>query len=100
MRNFLVLVGASFCLMAYVPMVAAADEPTTARGYYARAFDHKNNKRFAEALADLSKAIELDPNFVDAYFSRSSLYSGHPSFEKRDYTKAAADLIKKSCRRG
>ncbi|MSQ97018.1 MAG: tetratricopeptide repeat protein [Gemmataceae bacterium] len=94
MRNLLMLVGASFCLMAYVAMVAAADEPTTARGYYERAGKHENNKRYAEAVADLSKAIELDPKFVDAYFSRSSLYYQQPSLDKAAYAKAVADLTK------
>jgi tetratricopeptide (TPR) repeat protein len=74
--------------------VAKAEEPTTARGYYERGRIHERNKRYAEALADYSKAIELDSQFIDAYFSRSSLYAWHPSLQMRAYAKAVTDLTK------
>jgi tetratricopeptide (TPR) repeat protein len=76
------------------PLNPQAEEPTTARGYHQRGLQHQRNKQYAEALADFSKAIELDPRFVDAYFSRSRIYDGHPSLDQRDYAKAVADLTK------
>src|SRR5688572_310123 len=51
-------------------------------------------QEYDEALADFTKAIELDFGFVDAYFSRSSLYTDHLDFAKRDYAKGVADLSK------
>ena len=80
------------CSLGSIPGVCCADDPTTARGYYERGLTHEQNKRYAEALADFSMAIELDAQFTEAYFSRSSLYAGHPSLEKRDYAQAVADL--------
>jgi tetratricopeptide (TPR) repeat protein len=56
-------------LMARWLMLARADQPTTAGGYYERGRAHEQNKRYAEAFADYSKAIELAPKFVEAYFS-------------------------------
>ncbi len=82
---------AVLCLLANGGL---ADEPATARGYYERALVHEQSRRYAEAVADYSKAIELDPRFVEAYFSRSSLYAGHPALDKREYAKAVADLSK------
>lgn len=55
--------------MARWLMLARADQPTTAGGYYERGRAHEQNKRYAEAFADYSKAIELAPKFVEAYFS-------------------------------
>lgn len=71
-----------------------SQEPETAREYYERGHTREDQKRYDEALADYSIAIALFPRFVEAYFSRSSIYSGHPNLEKRDDAKAAADLTK------
>jgi tetratricopeptide (TPR) repeat protein len=73
---------------------SSAQQPMTARQYYERGLKHEAQKRYTEALADYSKAIELDPLFYDALFSRSSLYSSHPDFTQRDYRKAVDDLSK------
>jgi beta-lactamase regulating signal transducer with metallopeptidase domain/tetratricopeptide (TPR) repeat protein len=69
-------------------------EPKTATDYYNRGMARKLPQEYDEALADFSKAIELDFGFADAYFSRSSLYTYHPDFAKRDYAKGVADLSK------
>lgn len=61
-------------------------EPSTADEYYQRADKLESKKLYAEALADLTRAIELDPGFTAAYFSRSSIYS------RDDPAKAVADL--------
>lgn len=71
-----------------------AAEPTTAREYYDRAGRQERDKRYALAIADYSKAIKLDPKFVEAYWNRSALYGGQPDLNKRDCAKAAADLTK------
>ncbi len=94
MCKYKLLYGTLLCALSLPPSLAGTQEPTTARGYYERGHVHEQNKRYAEALGDYSKAIELDPRFFDAYFFRSSLYAGHPSLQKREYAKAVADLTK------
>jgi tetratricopeptide (TPR) repeat protein len=94
MCKLALLIATSLGVVGGPLLLARAEEPTTARGFYERGHLHEQNKRYAEALADYSKAIEVDPQFVEAYFSRSSLYAGHPSLDKRDYGKAVADLTK------
>ncbi len=44
-----------------------------AAAFYDQASQHHAAKRFDKALADYAKAIELDPDFNQAYFSRHSL---------------------------
>lgn len=65
------------------------ENPTTANEYYNRGMRHEDAKRYDEALADYAKAIELDSQRVDPWFTRSSLYA-----EQEEYRKAVADLSK------
>ena len=69
-----------------------ADEPDFARKFYERGLNHARYHRYADALDDYSRAIKLNPKFVDAYFSRSSVYASDLPIVERDYAKAAADL--------
>jgi tetratricopeptide (TPR) repeat protein len=94
MLRFGLSTGIFICLVASLPSTALSQEPSTVLEFYERGLKHENEKRYAQALADFTKAIELAPTFIAAYFSRSSIYSGHPTLEKRDYAKAAADLTK------
>lgn len=84
----------AFLLLALA--VIAADDviaqvdtqnPKTARDYYERGSKHENAKRYDEALADYRKAGDLDPQFFDAHFSRSSLCA-----EMKNYRGAIAAL--------
>ena len=61
--------------------------PKTARNYYARGEQHQNAGHYEEAIADYEKAGELDPQFFDAHFSRSSVYA-----ELKDYGGAISAL--------
>jgi len=82
-------------LLLSLSVIAASDvnaqvdtqNPTSARDYYARGLKRENAKRFDEALADYQKAGDLDPQFFDAHFSRSSLCAA-----KKDYRSATAAL--------
>ncbi len=94
MKPHLFCVAIALMLQPWIPGLARAEEPTTARGFYERGSLRERDKQFDLALADLTKAIELDSEFTPAYFSRSSIYSGRPELEKRDYAKAVADLTK------
>ena len=42
-----------------------------------------------QAISDFSKVIDIDPNFVRAYFSRGVAY-----FQTKEYDKAWADVHK------
>ena len=66
-----------------------ADEPTSARDYYERGLVRERDKEIEGALADYSEAVELDPQFLNAWFTRSSLYA-----DQEEYTEAIADLSK------
>jgi tetratricopeptide (TPR) repeat protein len=92
MPKAITLILAAFGLVAGSWSFVEADEPSSALEFWRLGQVREQHKQFEEALTDYTKAIELDPRFVEAYFSRSSLYAGHPSIDKRDYAKAAADL--------
>lgn len=66
-----------------------SDEPRTARDYYERGLIRERDKDVGGALAYYGKAVELDPSFLDAWFTRSALYA-----EQKEYAKAIADLNK------
>ena len=47
-------------------------------------------KEYSEAIADYDKAIELDPNFAEAYYARGLTYRelGKEEEAKKDFKKA------------
>ena len=49
-------------------------EPKYAKAYYNRGVAYSNLKKYAESLADYTKAIELDPKYADAYYNREEVY--------------------------
>ena len=63
-----------------------ANEPTAA-DFYLQGGDKLKRKDYAGAIADFSQAIELDPEYVEAYYGRSL---GH--YRQRDSFKAIEDL--------
>ena len=63
-----------------------ADQPTAAN-FYLQGGDKLNRKDYQGAIADFTRAIELNPNYIEAYYSRSL---GH--YRQRDAGSAIADL--------
>ena len=61
----------------------------TAEEYFYRAYEKANKNDKRGAIADYTKAIALDPNFVVAYFNR-----GSAKFYLEDYYGAIADFTK------
>jgi len=47
-------------------------------------------ENFDQAISDLSFAIELDPEYADAYYIRSQIYeyTGDTARSEEDYAKA------------
>ncbi|WP_299492140.1 tetratricopeptide repeat-containing serine protease family protein [Acaryochloris sp. IP29b_bin.137] len=62
------------------------NEPTAA-DFYLQGGDKLKRKDYAGAVADFSQAIELDPEYVEAFYGRSL---GH--YRQRDSAKAIEDL--------
>jgi tetratricopeptide (TPR) repeat protein len=67
--------------------IAATPDPTS---YLESAMTHVRERKLDLAVADLSKAIEIDPRFAEAYFRRGSAYNDQRKFELAiiDLTKA------------
>ena len=72
-------------LMLFGVAVAYAQN-SEAMQYNANGENALDNKDYDKAIADLTQAIQLDPNYVIAYKNRVRAYLG-----KRDYDKAIAD---------
>ena len=66
--------------------------PRSARDYYNRAMRRYRSQDRSGAIADFNRAIELEPNFVDAYNNRGIIRgaSGDNLGAIGDYTRAIA----------
>jgi tetratricopeptide (TPR) repeat protein len=65
--KFSVLIGALLC----ISVVSHAQ--TTAKDYTQRGRDLLEKREYVEALVNLNKAIEIDPNYAAAYFLRGNI---------------------------
>ena len=65
---------------------------SSAREYYERAMKHSYDHEHEDQLADLNKAIELDPNFAEALFARANLYAMDLPKKSGGYARAVEDL--------
>jgi tetratricopeptide (TPR) repeat protein len=78
-------------VFAYTKVLELNSRDTDA--YFGRAMAYVNLQKFPEAIADLSKVIELDPGSGggNVYFLRGQLYhaSGYPQQAAADYISAA-----------
>ena len=61
-----------------------------------RGIDKIEAKKYFEALSDLSKAIALSPNSIDAYTSRAKAYSSLGNYNKAlfDFNNQALPVLK------
>ena len=71
-----------------------ADNFTIARAYYTRGFAYNliDKSKIESAIADYSRAIELDPNHREAHFNRGLIWVEEEQWDnaKSDFTKARA----------
>ncbi len=65
------------------------DKPLSAEGYFKRGISRIDHRRYAEAIHDFSKAIELAPNNATAFNNR-----GNAKVEIGDYEGAFLDYKK------
>ena len=63
-----------------------------AETYYARGLEHSKNGNYELAIENFTKAIELKPNYADAYYSRSKawLHLGEQEKAKADMQTASS----------
>lgn len=85
------LVAAVFAAV-FVFSVVAQPAKYGAATHYDRGNAHLEAKRYDEAVAEYSKAIELDPRYVDAYNNRGIVYkrTGQYDLAVADFTKGIA----------
>jgi len=81
-------------LQASTGVLAPESEPFNARDFYERARQHEKAQRYRDAIADYSKAIELEPSFFDAYSFRAGIFHRRLPLAERDYTRALADYTR------
>tara|TARA_R110000803_G_scaffold92775_2_gene160288 strand:- start:41 stop:1012 length:972 start_codon:yes stop_codon:yes gene_type:complete len=67
----------------------APTEVQTAEEYFYRALEKQNKKDYYGAIADYTKAIEINPNYASAYYGR-----GNSKDDLEDYYGAIADFTK------
>src|SRR6267142_634953 len=53
---------------------ALTDNPKDVRALYNRAIAYESKKDYAKAIADFSKAIEVNPTYAPAYGGRGHVY--------------------------
>ena len=75
-------------LLLFIPLVSFGQ---TAEEYYQSGYDKDEAGDYKGAIADYTKAIELNPNpnYADTYFSR-----GFAKYNLNDYNGAIADYTK------
>lgn len=77
-------------LFSYVSAQQKQDEPNDAKFYIDRGVAYGQKGQFEQAIADFTKAIEIDPKSTDAYFNRAVAYAKKNQHDRAisDYTKA------------
>jgi tetratricopeptide (TPR) repeat protein len=70
-------------------MALAGSASAEARDHYDRGFTRRLKEDFAGAIADCSKAIEIDPGYAQAYKTRAIAY-----YQRQEYERAIDDLTK------
>jgi tetratricopeptide (TPR) repeat protein len=70
--------------------LVAGPAPTTAQGFYDRASAYNRLRDFDAAIADLTQALELDPDYTDAYVNRAGIHQLQENYQQAiaDYTQA------------
>ncbi len=61
----------------------------TADQYFNKGYDHALEGKFNEAVAQYSKALELNPNYANAYYNRGWVY-----YQLTNYTDCVRDMSK------
>ena len=60
--------------------------------YFYRAVAYHALSNFNEAMLDYTKAIQLNPKMIDAYYNKSKIILENPNSNKQEIEKAIEDL--------
>ena len=87
-----ILAGLAGLIVVVLVFALRAGGLSEAEKHYNRGLDLRDDERWEEAIAEYSKAINLDPNYAKAYNNRGSAYSylGDLRHAIVDYDKAIA----------
>lgn len=89
MRSIRFLIGCTLLLVSHTnPFRSQVALAQDAKFWADRAYKAESENRVELALACFEKALEIDANDADVYFSRSGILA----HDKKDYRKAIADL--------
>ncbi len=96
MKNLIVVLA--ILLLVALPLASACggngEEAATPAGeakqHYNKGVEYGQQGRFDDAIAEYSKAIELDPNFAEAYSNRGNAYRALGEIQRAiaDYAEA------------
>lgn len=71
------------------PYLTPPEEPTDAEGYNRRGNQYSRNGAYEQAIADYTRALELDDTLADAWFNRGCSY-----YEMGMYNQSIEDLTR------
>lgn len=71
-----------------------AERRLEARKFYEEGMKLERAKRYDEAIVAFTHAIEADPRFYDAYFSRAAALSSRLPMDRRNYAQAVEDYTR------
>ena len=74
-------------LLSLFVVAFCAQEQSTAIGFYTTGLEHYNHQNYKDAIAEYTKAIEINPNFAEAFFQR-----GCAKHNAEDYKGAIDDF--------
>ncbi|NBC82252.1 MAG: tetratricopeptide repeat protein [Bacteroidetes bacterium] len=77
-------------LIVFTAMFGIGLKSQKAKDYYKTAQDFIEAQRFEDAIAQYSKAVELEPDYVDAYIERAQMYKRLGDYKSAvdDYERA------------
>jgi len=67
MRKYILFL---FIYISFIWSINGQDQNSTAIGFYTSGLDSYNKQNYEDAVADYTKAIELNEGFAEAYFQR------------------------------
>jgi tetratricopeptide (TPR) repeat protein len=78
-----------FFLFSYASAQQKQNEPKDAKFYIDRGIAYGEKGQYDQAMADFTKALEIDPKSAGAYYNRAIAY-----YFKKEYEKSWKDIFK------
>ena len=78
-----------FLLFSYASAQQKQDEPKDAKFYIDRGIAYGEKNQYDQAIADFTKALEIDPKSADAYYNRAIAY-----YLTKEYNNSWKDVQK------